>query len=379
MKLLVLKEKLKQGLSIIEKATGKNLNLPILNNVLISASNNLLNLSSTNLEIAIKYWILTKIEKEGKTTIPAKFLYNFISSLLEEKLTLEQKDKNLLVSWGENSTQIKTQSVDDFPIIPEIKEKEFIEVNNLPFCQAVSQVINFCSITNIRPEISGIYFNFKKDQARFAATDSFRLAEKIVFFEEPLKLKKEYSFILPQRTARELINIFSTEGESPKLRIYLNSNQIMFERLLSEISHPQVELISRLIEGEYPNYEEIIPKSFETKIILDRENFLNQIRTASLFCARSNEIHLKTDPDNKKGILIFAQNPELGESKGFVPGNLEGKESEVVFNYRFLIEGLENMKSREISLGLNGDTGPALLRPVGDQSYLYVLMPIKNT
>ena len=223
--LLILKEKLKNGLSIVEKITGKNLNLPILNNVLITTSKNFLNLNTTDLEIAIRYWILTKVEKQGKMVIPVKFLSNLISLLPNEKLILEEKNKTLYINYKNSESFIKGGNVDDFPIIPKIETENFIEINNKSFCCGLAQVVDFTTPTQVRPELSGIYFNFEKTQLSLVATDSFRLAEKKISLKSSsLEKEKGYSFILPQKAARELINVLLEKDG--KLKIYPSPTQI---------------------------------------------------------------------------------------------------------------------------------------------------------
>jgi len=381
MKIVILKENLKKALDVVQKVTGKNFTLPILNNVLISTQKNLLMLTTTDLELGIKYWTLAKIEKEGEITIPAKFLSDFINFLPEEKINLEAKNNVLYLECKNQKAQIKGQSPEEFPIIPKIESKDFIEVNSLPFCDGVSQVINFTSPSQTRIDISGIYFDFQKDRLKIVATDSFRLAEKKLYFKKEidntLVSASGCSFILPIKTARELTNIFLNPNEkvnSKKIRIYFSPNQILFEIFFSEISNPQIQLISRLIESEYPDYEEIIPKKYDSRIILKKNDFLNQIRTASLFAGKSNEVKIKTDP--KKGeIEIFSQSVELGENKSSLPAKIDGEEVRVSFNWRFLAEGLANIKSSEVIFELNKKEGPSVLKPVGDESYLYVVMP----
>lgn len=380
MKILILKEKLKSGLNIIERIIGKNLNLPILDNVLIEGSKNFLSLTTTNLEIAIKYWILTKIEKEGKITVPAKFLSSLISLLPNEKLTLETKNKILYIYYKNSESFIKTQDFEEFPIIPKIETEDFIEIDNQSFCQGLSQVVDFSTSTQVRPELSGIYFNFEKNQVKLVATDSFRLSEKKLSFKS-LSSEKQYSFILPQRAAREIINVLlEKEG---KLKIYPSSNQVLFEFPMPEVSHPQFQLTSRLIEGEYPNYKEIIPEKYETKITLSKNEFLNQIKTAGLFTGKINEVQIKIDP-KRKGIEISSKNPDLGESKSFIPGKVEGKKMSASFNFRFLVDGLLNMTpfsrdSKEVIFELNGGEGPAVLKTINDPNYIYIIMPIKSS
>ncbi len=373
MKIIILKDNIKKGLEIIEKITGKNLTLPVLNNVLISTEKNLLRLSGTDLEIGVKYWTLCKTEKEGEIIIPAKFASNFINSLPQEKIYLEVKNKILHIECKNYKAKIKTESTQDFPIIPKIETEDFISVNNYPFCQGLEQVVEFTTPNQARLELSGVYFNFQKNKLKLVATDSFRLAEKTLYFEK--ELDKEYSFIIPQRTVQMIINIFS-EKEG-KIRIYPSSNQVQFETFFPEISHPEVQVISRLIEGEYPNYQEIIPENYETQVLLSKDKFLNQIKTASLFSEKSNEVKIKVVPKEQK-IEIFSQSPELGENYSDLEGKITGKEVSVSFNWKYLLEGLSRLKSSEIIIGLNGEEGPVVLKPKGDDTYFYIVMPIKG-
>lgn len=387
MKAVVLKEKLKTGLKIIERIAQKSLTLPILENVLISVEKNYLCLSATNLEIGINYWILTKTEKEGKITAPAHFLSNFINLLPEEKVVLEAKNQFLNIECDQYENQIKTISADDFPIIPTIKEGEYIEVNTVPFSQALSQVAEIVAFNQSSPEISGVFFSFQKDHLKVVATDRFRLAEKTLFYDQSSKKnilqKQNYSFILPQKTVQELINIFSDKSQplssERKLKVFFSTNQVMFEYPAEDANspHPQMQIVSRLIEGEYPNYQEIIPKKYETEIVLSKNEFLNRIRTASLFSTRlNNEIRLIADL-KQQNLALLAQNPEIGENRSFLPGKIKGEKAEISFNSRFLVDGINNIKSQEIFFGLNGEAGASVLKPIGDASYLYVVMPIK--
>jgi DNA polymerase-3 subunit beta len=373
MKVEILKENLKNGLSVVEKIVGKNLSLPILDNVLISTEDNFLSLSSTDLETAIKLWILTKIIKKGKTTVPAKFLSSFISLLPNDKVILEEKNQKLYIECKSFRNQIQGFNPEEFPLIPEFKNSEYIEVDNKIFCQGLAQIVDIASPSQSRPEISGIYFIFLKNTIKIVATDSFRLAEKNIVTEEAVK--KDVSFILPQKPAREIIN---TLGEKDgKIRIYFSPNQTMFEFPMKDVAHPQVQIISRLVEGEYPNYEEIIPKKFKTQVIVKRDEFLNQIKTASLFSGKINEVKIKIDPQNKN-IEIFAQDPDIGESRSDITAKIEGEAIEASFNHKFLTDGLLNIRSSEVIFDLSKEDGPCILKPVGDASYIYVVMPIKS-
>lgn len=377
MKLIILQEKLKEGIGIVERISTKSLSLPILNNILIKAEKNFLNLATTDLEIGIKWWALAKIEKEGVITIPARIFSTFVNLLPDKQVILESKDSTLIIECENYQTTLKGFSSEDFPIIPQISEGESILVDSHSFCQGLNQIADIAVPSTAKPEISGIFFVFQKDFIKMAATDSFRLGEKTFYqnLKTPSPLSsKEYTFILPQKAAKEIINIFGEkEGE---LRICFSPNQVLFESPMVETSHSQIQLISRLIEGEYPNYQEIIPKKYETQVIFQRNEFLNQIKSAALFSGKVNEVKLKIDPKKEK-VEVFSQNPELGEYHSYLAGKIKGKELGISFNHRFLIDGLLNIKSSEVVFELTGLEGPGVLKPAGDGSYIYVVMPIK--
>ena len=376
MKLLILQEKLKKGLGIVERISSKSLTLPILNNILISTEKNFLNLAATDLEIGINLWILTQIEKEGKITIPSRLFSNFINLLPNKKISLEVKNDNLFIECENYKTQIKGLSAEEFPIIPKITDGDTVSVEISSFCKSLDQIVDIAVLSSARPEISGVYFLFQKDLITIAATDSFRLGEKKIFLKNSSSLEKEYSLILPQKTVKEIVNIFNEkQGE---LKIYFSPNQVMFEYPMEETTHAEIQIISRLIEGEYPNYQEIIPKKYTTKLVLNKDEFLNQIKTASLFSGRINEVKIKTNPEKDK-IEIFSQSSEIGEYESSVSGKVEGEPIEISFNHRFLLDGLLSIKTPEIIFELNKETGPGVLKAVGDDTYIYVVMPIKAT
>lgn len=375
MEITILKDKLKEGLYIVERAAGKNLNLPILQNVLLQTSKNFLLLIATDLEIAVKYWILAKIKKEGQTVVPMKLLSNFISFFTPETLTLEAEGNSLIAKGPGQDIKILGQNPEDFPIIPKVETKDFFEIESSILREALAQTIDFCSLTNIRPELAGSYFSWQKNVLKIASTDSFRLAEKTIRLEKALKTPDGFSFILPQKAGREVMAI--AQNYNGKVRIYPSSNQIMFEFLMAEISHPQCQLISRLIEGEYPNYREIIPKGFQSRARLEKRELFGVLKAASLFAGRANEVHISLNPVRKE-IEISTQSADIGAYRGVIKGLVEGEGEEIIFNHKFLLEGLENISTQELFLEFNGKLGPTLMRPIDDESYFYVVMPIRT-
>jgi len=217
MKLIIIKNNLKKGLNIIERVTGKNPTLPVLNNILIKVKQNFLTLVGTDLEIGMEYRTLIKMEQEGQISIPAKPFSSLINSLVDEDMQIELKGKDdtLIVSGKDFKSYIKGLSPDDFPIIPKVKnEKDFIEINSTPFLNGVLKVLDFCSQGQTHPELCGVYFNIQKEKMEMVSTDSFRLAKKDMYYEN--KINKGYSFILPQKAVKEVANIISEVSSQTK-------------------------------------------------------------------------------------------------------------------------------------------------------------------
>jgi DNA polymerase-3 subunit beta len=373
MNFTILAKELKKGLGFTEKITGKNLTLPILNNLLIESLPNFIKISSTDLEVGIEWWGPCKTEKEGSVVVPAKFLSQLAGTLPEEKINIKNKGNTLLIEGKNIKTQIKGFSSDDFPIIPKFLKDIYIEMEGKKLREGLSSVVDMVSVSQVKPEISGVYFSFNKGSIKLVATDSFRLAEKTIKDDIKNLFEKEINFILPQKTTKELINILPEE-EGKKIRIYFSESQVMFETFLPNSTHSEINLVSRQIDGEYPTYEEIIPKSSKTKITLNKDEFVKQIKMAGLFGGKASEVVIKV---GEKEIEIKSQDDEIGESELSMVANTEGDPAKVSFNYRFILDALTNIKSSEISFEMQGNDGPALIKPVGDASYQYVIMPIR--
>jgi DNA polymerase-3 subunit beta len=377
MKIKILTENLKVALSFLSKIVKKNPNFPILDNVLIDCEKNFLVLTSTDLQLSLTWWILAKIEEKGKVLVPVDLLYNLVSLIKEEQIEIQEKNLNLIIETANQKTRIQGQNYEDFPIIPLVKEKNENYISLQKFSEAISSIISFTSLPSAKPEISGIYINFQKEKIKLAATDSFRLAEKTILLSDKEYIKKEGEIILPVETGKFLLNINSILKEE-FLKIYFDSNQILFEVYNDEISHSIFHLQSRLIEGEYPKYQEIIPKKFILNTQVDKKIFSDALKTASIFTGKGNEVKLNFLKKQKQ-IKISAESPEKGGNESFIPlYKIEGEEVEILFNYKFLLEGINSIQSSEVFFGISSKDGPALLKLIGDDSFFYILMPIKS-
>ena len=374
MKLTILTHELKKGLNYTERLTGRNSTLPILNNVLIEALPNFLKISSTDLETGIEWWGLCKTEEEGKITIPAKILTQVINSLTDEKIEIEDKNDTLFIKTTNFKTQIKGFTADDFPIIPQFSKENFIEISAQELKEGLSDVVDIASTSQIRPEISGIYFVFKKDVVNLVATDSFRLVERSIKSNNyKNSFTDDIKFILSQKTTKEVINILQENIGSVK--IYYSESQILFETSLNEVDHPEINLISRQIEGNYPAYKEIIPKEYKTRIIIDKESLVKQIKLAGLFAGKINEIKIKND---KRCLEILSRDLDLGENSSTLEAVIDGEDTEISFNYKFVLDGINRVKTKNAILELQGNSGAGVIRDEEGIDYIYVVMPIKR-
>lgn len=364
MKFVCLQENFKRDLNIAQNIIGRNLTLPILNNLLLQTEEGRLKISATNLEIGVNTWTSGKVEKDGAITCPARILASLVNNLPNKKVELEVKGNNLLIKCENFKTTIKGLPADDFPIIPKIKEAPLMEAENGLFKDALNQVVGVTALSESRPEIAGVLFSFERNDLRLAATDSFRLAEKVIFFASK-KPDAKKTLIVPQRTAQELIRILG-EREG-KVKIVLGHNQVLFDM-------GEAQLVSRLIEGQYPDYQQIIPKSFNYQVGVERELLLNSVRVAGIFSSKVNNITLVL----KKGQLeVLSNDADLGENRSQVPAEIKGGDLSVNFNYRYILDGLTNISSKKVFLGMNSESSPMVIRPAGEDDYLYIIMPIK--
>ncbi len=374
MKLTILKEKIKKGVSISERACSKSITLPVLQQILFSAEKNFLKITGTDLEIAIQWWGLAKVEKEGKVLLPTKIILNFLSYLPEKPILIEKRENFILLKCDSFSSMVKSFSPEDFPIIPEIKPVLVLKIESEKLIKNLRKIVSFVAQTSTRPEISGVYFIFGKSFLKMVATDSFRLGEITLPFSPEKPIEKEISFILPQRASREIINTFSEVNK--EIKIYINPNQLALETEMEETPHPEISFISRLIEGEFPDYQSIIPKKFELETVFPKDEFIKQLKMASIFSPKNNEIKFKFNPE-KQELEIRSENPEFGSYNSFLKGKIKGKPLTISFNYRFLLEGIEKVEGKEFSFQMTNEEGPALIKAAGEGEFIYVLMPIK--
>ncbi|MBI4778952.1 DNA polymerase III subunit beta [Candidatus Falkowbacteria bacterium] len=375
LKIFSLQENLKQGLSLVGHVSGKNTNLPILNNVLIKAGEGKIKLIATNLEIGVISAVRGKIEREGSFTVNAKIISDCINLLPNKKIGLEEEGHDLLVDCENYQAKARGQSAEDFPLIPEVDRKNYFIAEAEEVKKAISQVIFATALSETRLELSGVLFIFSGGDLTMAATDSYRLAEKKIKIKS--NNEEEKRIIVPAKTLQELLRVLSinlgdeVEEKNSEIRFYISENQILF-------TYGSTELVSRLIEGQYPDYQQIIPVSNKTKILIDRQELTRAVKMASLFSkAGINDINLDF-PAGKNQVVISSVSGQTGENITNLEAKVSGDDNSIVVNYRYLVEGLSNIEKETIKLEIIDSNTPCIIRPEQDESYLYIIMPIKQ-
>ena len=369
MKFTCTQENFNKALSNVSHIAGRSVTLPILNNILLEVKDGLINLSSTNLEIGIKTQLRGKIEKEGSFTVQAKLLADYINLLPKEKISLELKDQTVYIECQKHETYIKGLESSDFPVIPEVNTDKKVKLKSIDLKKALNQVMFSVTLDESRPEISGIFFSISNNKLLLVGTDSYRLAEKSIALTD--SSGEEHKIIVPLRTLQELNRILS-ETNQEEIIIYINDSQIMF------VLEDEVELVSRLIEGQYPDYKQIIPTESKTQTKVKVEELSRIIKSVSLFCKPGvNDVKLNL-LEEKNELIVSAANSGIGENTVTLSTEISGIDNEVVFNYRYFLDGLSNLGEDEVVLELVNDNSPGVMKADKNGNYLYIVMPIKQ-
>ncbi|MBD3248269.1 DNA polymerase III subunit beta [Candidatus Falkowbacteria bacterium] len=372
--LSTLKENLKLGLSIVSHIAGKNVNLPILSNVMMSVKKEGVKLIATNLEIGITHKIRGKVEEQDDFTIDSKVFSDYINLLPNKKVNLKKEGDDLKIECENYKTKIHTQSSEDFPLIPKIEKVNKITTKTKDLKKALSRVVFAVSNNESRVELSGVFFNFTADKLILAATDSYRLAESQVAIKQEKPNDNEQKVIVPARTIQELIRIISggiEEGGADQIDFYINESQILF-------IIDSTELISRLIEGQYPDYKQIIPQTGKTVSMVDKGDFSRAVKASSLFSKTGiNDVNLDF-PGGQNKVVVSSTSGNTGENITEIEADTKGMDNGIIVNYQYVLDGLNNMESDKIKIEVIDNNTPCVIKPEKGEGYLYIVMPIKQ-
>ncbi len=379
MRVSVLQENLAKGLSIVGRAVASRSTLPVLNNILLETDNSQLRLSAMDMEIAINCWVGAMIEDEGQITVPARLLADFVNSLPNDRIDMElqTRTQTLHLHCAHYEANIKGIDASEFPIIPSYQgdlEAPSVEVEPEKLRHMIDQVAFAASRDDSRPTFTGVYTRLEADRLTMVATDGFRLAVRSTILEEPSPAA--IGVIIPARALSELSRIIGAVdlGQDDGVEIIFSEdrNQVMFHL-------PGVDLVSQLIEANFPDYKKIIPNSYNTRAILDTGEFLNAMKVAYLFAKdAAGSVKVEMEPGDPGKVILTANSPEMGDNVSELDAMIEGDAMNATFNAKYMIDVLAVIDTPQVAFEAISATRPGVFRPVGagEEEYVHVIMPM---
>jgi DNA polymerase-3 subunit beta len=369
-----MQENLARGLSVVSRAVSSRSTLPVLANVLLKTEDAGLKLTATNLEIGITYWVPGKIDEDGSTTVPAKLLTDLVNSLpAGDRVDLEVAAGDTLhVKAGRFQTHIKGIDAEEFPAIQTAGDRPTTRIAQNILRRALAETAFAAASDEARPILTGVLARFEGDQLTLAAADNYRIAVRTLTLDKPVT--PEITIVVPGRSYAELMRILPDTETPIEITITPNKSQVLF--------HVEgIDLVSRLIEGQFPNYEPVIPASHSSRAVIDREAFLAGTRRASIFARDSAnivKIEIGGDDANGSGVAITAHAADVGDNADTVDAAIEGSPTAIAFNARYLIDVLSNLGADEAALELSGPLAPGVIRGIGKDDYVHVIMPVRT-
>jgi len=373
MQISCLQENLNRGLGTVARAVASRTTLPITQNVLLATDHSRLKLVATNLEIAIACWIGAKVEKQGAITVPAKLLTEFVSTLPNDKvdISLVPKGKTLVIKCARFEAKISGVDAGEFPPIPQIEDGISAKVEADKLREGIAKVVFAAAAEESRPVLTGVNTEFDGDTMTLAAADGFRLAVYKLPLAVPVAQKSE--FIIPSRTFAEVSRLLGEQEEPIEIIINQARSQALFRM-------KNVELVTQLVQGAFPKYAQLIPQSHNTRSLVNVAQFLRAVRTASIFARDgSGIVRLVASPgtDAMPGKLtVSARSEEIGDNVGEIDAVVEGQEAKIAFNSKYLIDVLGVIREEQVALETTSPSSPGLLKPVGNDKYVHVVMPM---
>ena len=366
-----MQENLARGLQVVSRAVSTRSSLPVLSNVLLKTEDGGLKLTATNLEIGITYWVPGKIDVDGAMTVPARLLTDLVNSLpSSERVDLELQAGDMLhIRCGRFETHVKGIDADEFPALPTAGERPTTRIAQGLLRTALEETTFAAASDEARPILTGVLARFEGNQLTLAAADNYRIAVKTIAVLDPVE---ETSLVIPARSLNELGRILADVDDPVEVVLAPARNQVLFHL-------EGIDLISRLIDGQFPNYQQVIPSGHTTRAVVDRDEFHKAVRLAALIASSSaNIVKLQVGVDGEAGVTVSA-NAEVGDNEGRVEAQVEGDGTTIAFNAKYLSDVLQNVDAEQFALELNGPLSPGVFRPVGDDGYVHVVMPVRTT
>ena len=376
MQLYCLQENLSRGLSVVQRAVATRTTLPITQNVFMATDNSRLKLAATNLEIAISTWVGANVEEEGSITIPARLLTEFVSSLPEERIDITSSDQplSLALTCARFRANINGQDAADFPPIPTVDEGVIGRIDVSVLQDAINRVAFAAATEDSRPVLTGIKIEITGDSFTFAAADGFRLAIYEGKLAEPVS--EDISFILPARALQEVNRLIGGQTGSVEFTVTPQKSQALFRM-------DNVELVSQLVQGTFPDYKQLIPESYDSRVVVSQDAFLRATRTASIFARDGSGIvrlHMSSGTDDESGrVAVESRAEELGDNTGEIDAEVQGGDAKIAFNSKYLSDVLEVLGDGEVALETTTPSSPGVIKPASNSeshTYTHVVMPM---
>ncbi len=361
-----LKKNLSKSVDIAAKIISSKPTLPVLSCVLIEAEDNKVNIKSTNIEFSIETSFTADVKNSGKVAVPANVFMRTLKTIRSEgNISLNLDGDMLVLKTDDGSTTIKTLPTEEFPNIPQLDTKNNHKIQANILIDGIKSVSNSASTSIIKPELSAIYIYFEDNKLVFVATDQFRLSEKKIEYKSNKNIP---SIIIPISNALELVNVLETvEGE---VDMYVDDSQI-------SIKTDDIYATSRIIDGSFPDYKQIIPKETTTEVIILKNDLINCLQKMQIFADKFGKTNLHIYPTKKK-FTASAHNADLGEVFDSPEATLKGNELDIAFNHKYLLDSLQSIKTDSVTLSFAGISKPLIVRGIGDNTFIYLVMPMNN-
>lgn len=378
MKISCLQENFSRGLGVVGRAVATRATLPVTQNVLLSVDQSMLKLSATNLEVAITTWTGAMIEEEGSISVPARLLTEFVSSLPNDRIDMELQAGTgvLQLTCARSQAHIHGTDASEFPPIPTVEDGIAAQIDPVALKSAISRVAFAAASEESRPVLTGVEMKLEGDKFSLAAADGFRLAVQTGVLLAPVE--SEIKVIIPARTLNELNRLLSDQEEPVEIMMTPAKGQVMFRMRGGET----VEVVSQLLQGAFPNYEQLIPDKHDTRAVFDLPSVLRAVRTASIFARDgSNTIRLELVPGNDDGergrVIVSARSEEVGDNEDEVDAeSIEGEEGKIAFNSRYLLDVLSVLERGKVALETTTSSSPGVFKPTESDDYIHVVMPM---
>ena len=373
MRVSCLQENLAKGLSIVGRAVAARSTLPVLGNVLLATDNGRLKLAATNLEIGITCWIGAKVEEEGAITVPARTFVDLVNALPQDRIDMELavRTQTLHLRAGRFENNIKGIDAQEFPIIPHLEEVDAIRIAPDVFKKMIDQVAFAAAADESRPILTGVLAKFNDNQLTFAAADGFRLSVRTASLET--SVDKPIEVIIPSRALAELSRISGDQADPISIVVTPQRSQVLFHLT-------NVDLVSQLIDGKFPDYTAIMPKKHDTRTVMDTAQMLKACKAASVFARENANIaRVTVTPGGELApghVTVQATSAETGDNAGELDASVDGVPIEIAFNVKYLIDVLNVAGTPQVVLETSSSSSPGVIRPVGDDAFTHVIMPM---